>query len=208
MTSTNPALDSTITRYAESVHREATRRAIAMRHGRDADDIAGDIALKFLQAAEFIMASFPDPHDYVRACIRNAGVAHDRAQRVQRCEGVRLVDNSDGTKSAGRRWVSGNATIGESDDELFGLVQDFDGAFEDRLIDRIDAHREFRRCVGDIPHDLVAEVMQVDGYQYGVNEVAARCGKRRETVSRRVNTTRQRMRQNHHAGRHAKDTPA
>lgn len=208
MSSPNPSLQSSITAYADSVLREATRLAARMRSGFDADDIASDIVTKFLATPEVLMAQYPDPIQYAGACVGNACIAHDRRQRVQRCEGLRLKDNGDGTKSAGRRWISGDATIGESEESVFGLAEDTGGSFDEWVAERIDASREFQRCTAGLPADRVSEVVAVDGHGHEIKDVAARCGQRRETVSRRVNDTRQRMRQNLTAGRHAKDTPA
>jgi DNA-directed RNA polymerase specialized sigma24 family protein len=208
MSSTHPSLQSAIAIYAEALLREATRRASAKRRGFDADDIASDIAVRFLTTPEVIMAKYPDPCDYARACVHHACIGHDRSQRVQRCEGLRLVDNADGTKSTARRWLSGDATIPESGDPVFSLVEDTIGSFEDRLVERVDAARQFSRCAAGLPAAHVREIMAIDGHEYSVNEVAAACGQRRETVSRRVSKTRKDMRHNGAAGRHAKDTPA
>jgi len=208
MTRLKPTLQKVISDYAEQVLRAATRMAIARRRGADADDIGIDIVIKFLAAPEVLMAAYPDPREYARVCFRNACIAHDRRERVQRNEGLRLHDNGDGTKSARRRWISGDATIGESDECVFGLVEDMGGPFDDRIAERIDAEREFLQCTAGLPASWVNEVVAVDGHGLEVKEVALKCGQRRETVSRRVNTTRQRMRQNLTAGRHAKDTPA
>ena len=208
MTRTTTSLEAATARYAESVHRQATKLAVAKRRGPDAFDIASDIAYKFLATPEALMARYPDPMQFVRAAFRNACVAHDRKQRVQRCEGLRLIEHGDGRKSPARQWISGSATIGEGDDEVFAWSTVGGGSFEDTLVDRIDAHMEFERGTAGMPADQVREVLAVDGQGYEVNEIAVLCGQRRETVSRRVNRNRNRLRQNLVEGRHAKGTPA
>lgn len=208
MSSTHQSLESAIARYAEVLLREATRRATFKRRGLDADDIASDIAVKFLKAPEVIMATYPDPAVYARVALQHACVAHDRAQRVQRCEGVRLITKADGVTSTGRSWISGNALITDTDSEVFDLAPDTGGSFEDHLVEGIDATLEFWRRAEGLPPERVREVLDIDGHGYEVAEVAARCGQRRETVSRRVNATRQHLRQTQVAGRPAKDTPA
>lgn len=208
MTRTTLTLEKATSDYAEQLLRTATRRLNAKRRGADADDIASEIVLKFLATPEVLMAQYPDPQDYLRLCLANACIAHDRKQRAQRSEGVRLRDNGDGTKSASRPWISGDATFGDSDHTLFSTAHCPTVPFEDRVAERIDAHRDFQKCCAGVPAGLVDEAMAVHGHERQINQVAKGLRQRRETVSRRVKATCTQMRQNLPEGRNAKDTPA
>jgi DNA-directed RNA polymerase specialized sigma24 family protein len=184
--------------YTLAVYDEVLRIAGAARNGRDVMDIANNVAVTVLESSASIMQRFPRPEEYARACARNAGFSFDRAERVQRCEGVRLRTLADGTKTPGRSWVAGHATVGDGENDVWSVITDPHGWFEADTVERLDAHQQYRACTAGIPEHELREVLEVDGYGRPVSEVAQACGQRRETVSRRINRIRERIRENSH----------
>jgi DNA-directed RNA polymerase specialized sigma24 family protein len=192
---TNPVPTDPTQAYTLAVYDEVLRIAGAARHGRDVLDIANNVAVTVLESSASIMQRFPRPEEYARACARNAGFSFDRAERVQRCEGVRLRTPADGTKVTGRTWVSGHATMGDGQHEAWSLIPDQHSWFEADTVDRLDAQQQYRACTNGIPQHELREVLEVDGYERPVADVAQACGQRRETVSRRINRVRERIRE-------------
>lgn len=186
--------------YTLAVYHEVARIAGAARGGRDAFDIAGTVAVKVLESGGTIMSRYPYPEDYARACARNAGFSFDRSERVQRCEGVRLRVTVEGDKVLGRSWLPGDATIGDGSGSSWALVPDHGSEFETDTVSRLDALNQYRVYTHSIPANELREVLAVDGYEHSVADVAVVCGQRRETVSRRVNRVRDRIRLHGSAG--------
>lgn len=195
-TQPTPRLDAAAHDYAVAVFREVMRVAAAVRRGFDAGDIAADISAEVLERPVAIMARYPDPVVYARRRVRHAGISHDRRQRVQRGEGARLFTQPDGTVQPGRSYVSGNIRPPDGGDELFTNVLDRHSSFEASAVDHLLAAAELRRCCQGLQPSAVHELWLVDGCGYTVQEVSGLCGQRRETVSRRLNDTRRRIRQN------------
>jgi DNA-directed RNA polymerase specialized sigma24 family protein len=179
-----------------AVFREVVRVASRVRHGFDADDIAAEVAAGVLDRPEDIMARYPDPLRYARVRVRHAGISFDRGQRAQRGEGARLFEGNDGLLSPGRRFVSGNATGVDGGDELLSFVADPTANFEAGVDDHMVASALLQRCCHGLSEAEIQEIWLVDGCGHTVQELAELRGQRRETVSRRLNNTRRRIRQN------------
>ncbi len=162
----------------------------------DADDIAAEVAEAVLEHPEVIMARYPDPLRYARIRVRHAGISFDRRERAQRGEGARLFPGPDGSLAPGRRYVSGNSTGHDGGDELLSFAVDLGAEFEPAVDDQMVAAALLQRCCEGLSQAEVHEIWLVDGCAYTVQEVADLCGQRRETVSRRLNATRRRIRQN------------
>jgi DNA-directed RNA polymerase specialized sigma24 family protein len=198
MTATQPTRRgiAAIDHYVAAVFREVVRLASKVRHGFDADDIAAEVAAGVLDKPEVIMARYPDPARYARVRARHAGISFDRGQRAQRGEGARLFQGPDGLFAPGRRYVSGNSVGPDGGDELLTFVVDPTAAFEAGIDDHMVDAALLRRCCKGLSQGEVREVWLVDGCGHTVQEMAELCGQRRETVSRRLNNTRGRIRQN------------
>jgi len=185
--------DHLVADYAVAVFREVMRVAQIARQGFDADDIAAIVAEEVLNNSASIMARYPNPALYARQRARHAGISFDRTQRAQRGEGVRLRRDADGALQPHRRYLSGNATGANSPDELFSFAIDalieFEAAADDRLL--ISAMLGSQSL--GLSADELNEVWLIDGCGYAVQEVAAMRRQRRETVSRRLSNTRQRL---------------
>lgn len=199
MTSSHPnvPIDDYVVDYADRLFREVIRMIAIIRRGFDADDIAASVVEEFLRRPDVIMMKYPDPARFAGQRTRHAGISHDRRERAQRGEGVRLDRTDDGLMQPRRRVVSGHKTVGEGGSELYAMVADPRGEFESQVVDQVDARALFRRCCHGLSQAEVHEVWLVDGCGWEVAEVAEWCGQARETVSRRINATRRRIRQNH-----------
>ena len=182
--------------YVAAVFREVVRVASRVRHGFDADDIAAEVAAGVLDKPDVIMARYPDPACYARVRARHAGISFDRGQRAQRGEGARLFEGPDGLFAPGRRYVSGNSVGPDGGDELLTFAADAASAFEAGIDDHMVDAALVQRCCKGLSQAEVREIWLVDGCGHTVQEVAELCGQRRETVSRRLNSTRRRIRQN------------
>ena len=182
--------------YVMAVFGEVARIAARSRRTFDADDIAGEVALAVAHQPADVMAHYPDPACYARQRARHAGISFDRRQRAQRGEGSRLYTQHDGLQQPGRRYVSANVAGPAGGADLLVLVPDQRTTVEATSTERmVTAALLQRLCEGLSPTE-VREVWLVDGCGYTVQEVAAFCGQRRETVSRRLNHARIRIRQN------------
>ena len=174
-----------------TVFREVARLSARSRKAFDADDIAGDVALALAKRPADIMAAYPDPVGYARQRASHAGISFDRRERAQRGEGVRLVTGKDGLRHPGRRYVSTHTSDGS---DLLARVVGDQPELEGTVTDRMVASALVRgACEGLSPVEL-RELWLVDGCGYTVQEVAAICGQRHETVSRRLNHTRTQVR--------------
>ena len=174
-----------------TVFREVARLSARSRKAFDADDIAGDVALALAKRPADIMAAYPDPVGYARQRASHAGISFDRRERAQRGEGVRLVTDKDGLRHPGRRYLSTNTADGG---DLLAAVVGVQPELEGTVTDRMVASALVRgACEGLSPVEF-RELWLVDGCGYTVQEVAAICGQRRETVSRRLNHTRTQVR--------------
>lgn len=185
-----------VDQYVAAVFREVVRIASKVRHGFDADDIAAEVATGVLERPADIMARYPDPSRYARIRVRHAGISFDRGQRAQRGEGARLFEGHDGLLSPGRRYVSGNSTGPDGGDELLSFAADPTAPFEAGVDDHMVASALLQRCCDGLSEAEIQEIWLVDGCGHTVQGLAELCGQRRETVSRRLNNTRRRIRQN------------
>ena len=181
--------------YATAVFREAIR--FCRRHGQhDASDIAQAVAESFLTDAERIMARFPNPARFAHGTARYAAISFARRERVQRGEGTRLADLGGGSFAPRRRYLSGNATLADSEFELFDTLVDTSEPVADKVARECDIGALLARCMAGISPIDRELLMLVDGMGYSVKEVADLVGQRRETVSRRITRVRQQVARN------------
>ncbi len=118
-----------------------------------------------------------------------------------------MFEGKDGLLSPGRRYVSGNSTGVDGGDELLSLVADTTAPFEAGIDDQMVASALLQDCFDGLSPVEIQEIWLVDGCGHTVQEVAELRGQRRETVSRRLNNTRRRIRQNRVAMLDQQDTP-
>jgi DNA-directed RNA polymerase specialized sigma24 family protein len=207
MTTTQPnRFDAAIADYVDRLFRETIRLVAVVRRGLDADDIAQAVAEQFLHQPEVIMAKYPDPRHYARQRVQHAGISFDRRERAQRGEGVRLRKDADGSLHPYRRGVSGNSLGEQGGGELFASIADAGAEFEQFAVDRVALAGALRRCCVGIAQRDLHELWLVDACGWEVVEVAELCGQARETVSRRLNTTRRRIQKNRAAMSHAQES--
>ncbi len=182
--------------YVMAVFREVARIAARSRRAFDADDIAGEVALAVAHRPAGVMARYPDPVCFARQRARHAGISFDRRQRTQRGEGARLYVQHDGLQQPGRRYLSANVGGLDGGADLLAQVPDHGAAIQAASADRMVAAALLQHCCDGLSPVEVREVWLVDGCGYSVQEVAALCGQRRETVSRRLSHSRNHIRQN------------
>ena len=175
------------------------RFASIIRKGFDADDIAASVVEGVLRQPAAIMARYPDPAHYARHRTRHAGISFDRGQRVQRGEGARLFGDTTGKLRPGRQWISGSISTIAGGTDLFSQQADHASSFEAASDDKLFAHSLLRTCCRGLSLAQIHEVWMVDGCGCSVQEVAAMRGQARETISRRLNATRRRIRDNRSA---------
>ncbi len=180
--------------YVMAVFHEVARIATRSRRSFDADDIAGEVALTVTYRPADIMNGYPDPVSYARQRVRHAGISFDRRERVQRGEGVRLYATQDGRRQPGRRYVSANTSGPDGSSDLLARVPDLSEPFEASVTDRMVTAALLQQCCEGLPPAEIREVWLVDGCGYTVQDVADFCGQRRETVSRRLNRSRNHIR--------------
>jgi len=185
--------------YVMAVFREVARIAARSRRGFDADDIAGDVALAVADQPAAIMAGYPDPVCYARQRARHAGISFDRRERSQRGEGARLLLGPDGLQHPGRRYLSADAAGPDGGKGPIVHLADHGSLLEVVVTERLATGGLLHRCFAGLSAVEVHEVWLIDGCGYTVQELAASCGQRRETVSRRLNRARTVIRQNHAA---------
>ncbi|MFM8266427.1 MAG: hypothetical protein ACKOA2_00165 [Ilumatobacteraceae bacterium] len=187
-----PSGDDPDTQYAVVLFRHVVRLH-ARRRPHDADDVAATVVEEFLnhdpETRLSIMAEHPDAAKYAQLVTFRAGIDHDRRQRVQRCEGVRLTPLADGGLTTGRTWTSGDAAP-SGGAALFERVIDDDIPIDDEVTHRLAVSRLADEILCDLDDDDRRLLTRIDGLGHAVNDVAAEIGVRRETLSRRVNRLR------------------
>jgi len=181
--------------YATAVFHE-TIQFCRRRGQHDASDIAQAVAESFLTDAERIMARFPNPARFAHGTARYAAISFARRERVQRGEGTRLADLGGGSLAPRRRYLSGNATLADSEFELFDTLVDTSEPVADKVARECDIDALLARCMAGISPIDRELLMLVDGMGYIVKEVADLVGQRRETVSRRITRVRQQVARN------------
>lgn len=189
--------DSRCEAYAVGLLREAIR--LLARRGRfvaSADDVAATIVAAFLPKAATIMARHPDPAAYARLAVRRASIAHDRRERAQRGEGVRLVRGADGQVTPRRVVLSGDAVLGEAQLSLFDLLPAADECPADVVLRSLDGAAVLELFLDGVAAPDRTLLLLVDGAGYTVTEVADLVGQRRETVSRRLGRVRRQVERN------------
>jgi DNA-directed RNA polymerase specialized sigma24 family protein len=183
--------------YAVALLREAARLLARRRRAvTSADDVAATIVAAFLPKAATIMARHPDPAAFARLAVRRAGIAHDRRERAQRGEGVRLVRGADGQVTPRRVVLSGDAVLGEGQLSLFDLLPATDECPADLVVRGLDSATELALVLDGVAASDRRLLLLVDGAGYTVTEVADLVGQRRETVSRRLGRVRRQVQRN------------
>jgi len=172
--------------YVTAVHGE-TVRLITRKFGSDApQDVAQDVVLTLMGKVQVVMAKYPDPVVYARVAFTHACVQTHRRNRVQRGEGSRLYRAPDGSTAPGRRVVSGDEHLGDSDRSLFDSIIERSAPVDDVVCNRLDdRHRLEEVFAHASPADRRAYFM-VRGLGYPVAQVAQTIGVRRETLQRRL----------------------
>ena len=181
--------------YATAVFHE-TIQFCRRRGQHDASDIAQAVAETFLTDAESIMARFPNPAQFARGTARYTVISFARRERVQRGEGTQLADLGGGSFAPRRRYLSGNATLANSEFELFDTLVDTSESVADKVARECDIGALLARCLAGVSPIDCELLMLVDGMGYSVKEVAALVGQRHETVSRRITRVRQQVARN------------
>lgn len=178
-----------------AVHAVVARR----RSADDAIDIASEVVAVFLVDPERIMAAYPDAEAYARAAVRHATIDFDRRQRAQRGQGARLRALPDGEVTVRRSVVSGDAPgLDGAPTPFDSLADQRAAAVDDQVSAWLDSQGTLAALLeGESPDDRRA-LFLVDGLGYTVHEVAALGGVRRETMSRRLNAVRRRVRARRH----------
>lgn len=156
----------------------------------EADDVAQNVVVRYWERRQEVMRRYPDPVRFARVSARHGLISWDRTNRSQRCQGSRLRQWSDGSSTPAREWVSGNQTLPFGDGELFDLVADTAGSFDQIVVDGLWlAEVRDQAYEGLSDFDIEAfELVEVGGYQ--VTEVAHQYGVARETMARRLGRVR------------------
>lgn len=186
-----------------SVYREVIR-VVSRRPGHEPEEIAGEVAdelyAKGAAGLAAHVAANPDPEKWARQRANHARIQHDRDERVQRCQGTRLVRLADGTLRPQRSIVWGNAPVHGDDGaelgERFDTLALHQDSFEQGLVDGLDAHDRVCRYAKGVGARELEELFLIHADGYSVTEVADRRGQQRETLSRRTSAARRTMRQN------------
>ena len=180
-------------------------RAVArqLRRRPDADDVAMRVVLAVLEqpAARLhqIMARYPDPVAYARMVARHALIDHDRCERVQQCRGARLFRRIDGTIEPGRTWHYGDASVQSGGESMFDLWAADEAPLDDLVADRLDAVGVLQRVLDGLDADERTLLHRIDGLDHRVSDIARERGVARETLSKKVSSTRLRVQTNRRA---------
>lgn len=180
--------------FAEAIRIEAFRLlTIRGRHPFDADEIAQEIALRFLVRPEDYMARYT-PVRFARVCVRQVSEDVARKNRAGRGEGANLISFIDEcgqqAKRARRDVVSGYAPAGEGDRQVFDTVRDHVHPVDDAVIEQVDGERLLAQAMAKLSERQAHLVIEVLGYGRPVTEVAEEIGVRRETASRELRKAR------------------
>jgi DNA-directed RNA polymerase specialized sigma24 family protein len=101
-----PHLDATVSVWAERILLELRRLYVNKLQGVfAADDAAQNFLVRFCESPETWMAKCPTPEGLARYVSSNELLDGLRDERVQTCEGARLVTRPDGSKVSGRKNV-------------------------------------------------------------------------------------------------------
>ena len=142
------------------------------------------------------MARFPNPAQFARGTALYTVISFARSERVQRGKGTQLADLGGGSFAPRRRYLSGNATLANSEFELFDTLVDTSESVADKVARECDIGALLARCLAGVSPIDCELLMLVDGMGYSVKEVATLVGQRRETVSRRITRVRQQVARN------------
>ena len=154
--------------YCSTVWREALR-ILKTKRRLEADDIAAEVAAKFLADPAKFMAKFPTPEVFAWAVTKNTRLDYERRQRVQRGEGA-----------------EGERTVGYLGDHDHVGTEEANGTrFSTNPADEaVSAARvaEIFECIPDAVDRELAWRVLVDGDR--ITEIAQDWGVHHSTVSR------------------------
>lgn len=154
--------------YCSTVWREALR-ILKTKRRLEADDVAAEVAAKFLADPAKFMAKFPTPEVFAWAVTKNTRLDYERRQRVQRGEGA-----------------EGERTVGYLGDHDHVGTEEANGTrFSTNPADEaVSAARvaEIFECIPDAVDRELAWRVLVDGDR--ITEIAKDWGVHHSTVSR------------------------
>lgn len=180
-------------------------RAVArqLRRRPDADDVAMRVVLAVLELPAArqrqLMARHPDPVAYARMVARHALIDHDRCERVQQCRGARLFRRADGTIEPGRTWHYADAPMQSGGESMFDLWAADDAPIDDLVAEHLDALGLLHCVLDGLGADERALLHRIDGLDHRVSDIARERGIARETLSKKVSSTRLRVQTNRRA---------
>jgi len=184
--------------YIRRLIRTAQRIASAntKRSAFDNDDIVSIVLEKFSANMASIMANYT-AEQYARVAMRHAPITLSRTERVQRSEGVRLEyveePGQPGYWRKRRSYVSGSSPVLDGDGELFDYVEDTGTSVEDTVVEAEHRRVMLEACLAGLTPRRREWLVQVDGDEIPVTEVAERANLARETVSREVSRARRQV---------------
>lgn len=191
-----PPADTTalwVTGVMRAVSRQLRRRP-------DADDVAMRVVLAFLEMPSArqrqLIARHPDPVAYARMVARHALIDHDRSERVQQCRGARLFHRPDGTIEPGRTWHYADAPMQSGGESLFDHWAADDAPIDELVAEHLDAVRLLHRVLDGLPADERTLLHRIDGLHHRVSDIARERGIARETLSKKVSSSRMRVQTN------------
>ena len=155
--------------YCSTVWREALRILTNRRVTIDADDIAAEVAAKFLADPAKFMAKFPTPEVFAWAVTKHTRLDYERRQRIQRGEGA------EGGRTVG--YLGDHDHVGT--EEANGTRFSTDPADEAVSAARV---AEIFECIPDAVDRELAWRVLVDGDR--ITEIAKDWGVHHSTVSR------------------------
>jgi len=186
MQQTHPTARLPVDLYAIEL-RDHLVRILCARHGNRAmaEDVAGAETLRFLERPERTLEKYPSPLAYASARATHGRSDHLRRERVQRCEGSRLIRNSDGTYATGNKVLTADALI-DGDDSMWERIADERSLHDDALAERLDNADAARRALANLPADQQTLVVNVVSIGHTVTESARHADMARETAQRKL----------------------
>ena len=180
------------TAYFTELHRHVVR--LLSSRPFEADDVAQTVMVRYWEHRHMLIARYPDPQRFARVVTRHTLISWQRSQRAQRCEGVRLQQQADGSLRPAREWVSGNRTYFSPDGSELSEVFDHQASHgtpvEEVVTNRVWAqHHRAVAYRGLTPDDVqLFEMVTLHGFK--VSELAAGRGCARETLARKLSRIR------------------
>lgn len=170
--------------FLGAVHAELLRLLGRRCSAFDADDIAQAVCERLWKRIGFLMERYPSAVVLAGAVLHNAVIDYRRTQNSQRGHGAHALTLADGTVTAKRVVLSGDALVGESGSPLWELLADEGESFADRTVALLDAAFAAAQVLVGLPRaDADIARLLADGFTQ--SEVAEQLGLARETVNRR-----------------------